>query len=203
MKKYFVTGTVCLLVLFFVGFMMLGSVQAMRDTQEKNNAEIIDLQNRLAVSQKQTTDDTTTVISEETGSDSERIAADSRMAEQFMRTVFSWETDDEYRSARETIMKDYSLTEDSSFMKEFMPDMTVTSRDGTEYLPIDILKLNASFDKIDVRFVNVAGDTYSYFCTVKWYVRGSFGTSESTDSMFLFDTDAEGNIKNLEAYTLV
>ena len=99
-------------------------------------------------------------------------------------------------------METYGLEEDSTFMTEFMPDMVVKSRDGTEYYPIDVMELNATFDKVDVQLRNIAGDKYSYFCKVKWYVRGSLGTSESTESVFLFDTDAEGNIKNLEAYNL-
>ncbi|MBD5585325.1 MAG: hypothetical protein HDQ88_09605 [Clostridia bacterium] len=202
MKKYFVTGACCAIFVVLFAFFTMSSVQGLNRTYDANVTRLLDLQTNIEIARTQKTDETVTIVSDATNVDAELIARDMSATDNLMKQVFTWSSNREYTKARNDIMETYGLKEDSTFMTEFMPDMVVKSRDGTEYYPIDVMELNATFDKVDVQLRNVAGDKYSYFCKVTWYVRGSLGTSESTNSVFLFDTDSDGTIQNLEAYNL-
>lgn len=203
MKKYLITIGVCLCVVLVSVIVSMARVSGAEDRLAANKGRIATLQNQVDVAKVSESTATKQLILSETGYDAERVNADSASAEAFMRKVFDWSTNAEYVGLREDLMKEYNLDETSNFMTVFMPEPYVNvSQDGTEYPQIDILGLNANYDSMEIQVRNIANGTYSYFAKVHWYAKASDGTTESTESMFLFDTNDEHELLNLEAYNI-
>lgn len=203
MKKYIITIGVCLGIVLLSVLVSMGRVNSAKDALDANTGKLNDLQAKVDIALVgQTTADKELILSE-TGYDMGRVNADVAVAEEFMQKVFDWDTNAKYVKVREDLKKEYGLSDDSTFMTVFMPEPYVNvARDGTEYPQIDILGLNANYEEMDTQVRNIANGTYSYFARVKWYAKTADGATEATESMFLFDTNDDHELLNLEAYNI-
>lgn len=93
-----------------------------------------------------------------------RVKADTATIGQLLTTAFTWDSGEEYETARETLQDRFDLSERSAFFQTFMPPSRF-NRDvnGKQYYYIDAVGLNAALDRsIDVEVVAVAGTRYRY-----------------------------------------
>lgn len=203
MKKNLIAFSVCFVLVILCAFMSFSNISNAEAQVDSNKGRIASLQNQLDVAKSTQVKNEQQLVLSETGYDADRVELDVSAAEAFMQKLFDWSTNAEYVSIRNSLMKDYNLKEDSNFMCVFMPEPYVnTSKDGTEYPYIDLMELNANYRDMDIQVRNIADGTYSYFARVSWYVTAKDGAAEYTESMFLFDTNDDHELLNLEAYNL-
>lgn len=203
MKKYLGTGLVCILIIVIAAVVSFGRISSAEAQVEANQARIGVLKNKLDVAQSSVKKTENTLVLTETGFDADRVALDEAAAREFMRKVFRWSSNAEYVTARANVADEYNLSDKDPFMTTFMPEPYVSvARDGTEYPQIDILGIEADFDELSLQVKNISGDTYSYFAHVRWHIKIKDGTVESTESVFMFDTNSDNELSNLEAYNV-
>ena len=89
------------------------------------------------------------VKSQATGVDAERVTKDDEVVKNLMKKVFTWKTYKEYIDVRNDLMKTYSLSEDSEFMKTFMPSIENEVINGENYNQIDVNGYNITFNNVN------------------------------------------------------
>lgn len=115
-----------------------------------------------------------------------RIERDTALVNALLETAFSWDSGEDYDTARDSVSKHFSVPEDAAFFTEFMPpaDFNKDSQ-GVRYYYIDAIGLNSSLGAdIDVEVVDAKATDYRY--AVMADVDMSADASKSTDS--------EGNV---------
>lgn len=153
-----------------------------------------------------------TKMKELTGYDDARVKLDDKSAESFFRTIMTWDTYEEYNENRKLVMEK-GVEEDSNFLTMFFPEIKiVTDEDGNEYNDIDNGdgKLNMAFGSLSSRVINIDGDVYSYFAEMTVTSGASYKTTSGDKQsiagtgkcVVTYDIDADGNISNIEGYTL-
>lgn len=137
-----------------------------------------------------------------TGAQSERVDADTEVIEDLAERAMSWDDHASYVEARESTMRAYSLTEDSSFMTSFLPPAPVTlDPQGNEYPYIDAAGLNSHVSGVTVRLLEVDAVAYSYMVLVDVTSSSSDGLGTASNVATMFVTIDGGDlVTSLEGY---
>lgn len=140
----------------------------------------------------------------ETGMDAERVARDKDAAESLIGRVLTWDSFSSYSSMRESVKDELKLDEGSRFLDVFLPEVheTLPTADGTVYNYIDLHGVNARYTGMRQHLCSTDGNFYSYMAFVEWASRDANGNEAYSDAVFLYSTDSDGNILDLDAYTL-
>lgn len=141
-----------------------------------------------------------------TGADSDRAGDDLSAIEDMLSMALSWDDHDSYVDAREEMIQEYGLSQDSAFIQTFLPSAPVnTDGAGNEYPYIDAMGLNSAMAGFDAEVIGVEGEDYSYLIVVEVSVESRVGseqyrTSESAPAVVFATVDAEGGITDLSGY---
>lgn len=138
-------------------------------------------------------------LAEASDADLDRMSDDSANIEGLLRLATTWDDYTSYVSARSSIINDYGIAEDSSFMSEFMPaPITYTGTDGDERNTIDDSDANTTFVSRDTYLVGTSDGVYSYVSRV-CANSSTNSTTKSATYIVSCDTTESGDIINLSA----
>jgi hypothetical protein len=178
-------------------------------TNSHQNAELQGQRDKLtAVTQKvdaarAATAKTETISSlDALGASSGRVNADEKILDDLVQRTLTWDSDASYRDARASTMRVYGLTEDSPFMKAFLPPAPV-NRDskGNEYPYIDAAGLNSAVADSTVKLLAVDGVSYSYMVLVDVQATSSDGLGTSGNVATIFATiDGDGSVSKVSGF---
>jgi hypothetical protein len=137
-----------------------------------------------------------------TGASSDRVAADRRVIDDLVQRSMSWNNDADYREARASTMRVYDLTENSPFMKSFLPKAPVSiDAHGNEYPYIDAAGLNSHVGDTTVKLLSVDALDYSYMVLVDLQGKSGDGLGTSVNVATVFVTiDGDGKLSKLTGF---
>lgn len=166
--------------------------------------QIVDLKNRIDKISVENNTVVSKVKSQATGVDAERVKKDDEVVKNLMKKVFTWKTHKEYIDVRNELMKSYSLSEDSEFMKTFMPNVENEIIDGENYNQIDVNGYNITFNDIKSYVVSIdeSSKVYEYFAIVSVTSKSNNGGSVDYDLALSYKMTDSQQIMNLVGYTL-
>lgn len=98
------------------------------------------------------------------GVTSSRIERDSAVVNALLETAFSWDSGEDYDTARDSVAAHFSVPEDAAFFTEFMPPADFNKdSEGVRYYYIDAIGLNSSLGSgVDIEVVDVKATEYRY-----------------------------------------
>lgn len=175
------------------------------DTLERQRSEILSLEQSLETNTETRNADYDAVIRQATGGiDATHRREDLEAAEGLFRDALTWEDMPEYLDKRESVMRRHNLSEDSSFMRSFMPGeiegVARTTPGGETYYANDA-DINSRYEGVDAVVTGVNGDVYSYWTLVSMRVQSDSGqTSTPMYATASFDV-VDGEVVNLVADT--
>ena len=195
-----ISGLVLVLTLGAVSTVNLSQSRALLAQQD----EKIELQNRIDQLSVENNTQITKVKAQANGIDVNRVETDDRVAEELMETVFTWKSYDEYNEIRNTLMNKYQLSNDSSFMQTFMPEIYNEVLDGKNYNRIDVGGYNISFNDMTSYVVSIDENTkvYEYFTIVDVTSKSENGGSIDYSLALQYKVTDSEQIMNLNGYTI-
>lgn len=196
-----VAGAVLLLTVLVVFISGLGNAALERELAE-TTAKISTLENQIATAQTSLSQQQSAIVSNVTGVDAARVAADNALAEAFIERVTTWSSSDEYNAVRAEIMEKYHLNEGDRFMKIFLPKYpTMVDNAGNEYNEIDMKSANCHYSGMKPMLSGFVGDKYSYF-TIVTATGSTGGASASFNFAMTYTIDGLGNFTGIDGYRL-
>lgn len=195
-----ISGLVLVLTIGAVSTVNLSQSRALLAQQD----EKIELQNRIDQLSVENNTEITKVKAQANGIDADRVETDDRVAEELMETVFTWKSYDEYNEIRNTLMNKYQLSNDSSFMQTFMPEIYNEVLDGKNYNRIDVGGYNISFNDMTSYVVSIDENTkvYEYFTIVDVTSKSENGGSSDYSLALQYKVTDGEQIMNLTGYTI-
>lgn len=158
----------------------------------RQNAQLTQLENDLAVKKAQADASKDQVIQQATGMSAERKSKDDKIAYDFMFDVLTWNGASEFNSKRTEIMEKYKLGANDRFMNVFLAPMPYTADTADMY--------NCQLSSMSSLVSGISGTDYSYFSEVEAIARGPNGVTSTLHLIFMYTIDADGNISNLDAF---
>jgi hypothetical protein len=136
------------------------------------------------------------------GANAERVAADSDTIGDLLERSLTWTDNASYIEARESTMRVYGLTEDSTFVTSFFPPAPVNlDSQGNEYPYIDAAGLNSQVGDFRVKLLSVDGVDYSYMVLVDVQAKSSDGLGTAVNVSTVFVTiDGAGALTQVTGY---
>lgn len=186
----------------------IGAVSTVNLSQSRSllalQDEKVELQNRIDQLSVENNTQITKVKAQANGIDVNRVENDDKVAEELMETVFTWKSYDEYNEIRNTLMNKYQLSNDSSFMQTFMPEIYNEVLDGKNYNRIDVGGYNISFNNMTSYVVSIDEKTkvYEYFTIVDVTSKSENGGSIDYSLALQYKVTDSGQIMNLNGYTI-
>lgn len=142
--------------------------------------------------------------SEVAGLSSARQDGDEKAIRRVLEDSMNWDSYAEYTAAREKLKKEQGMSEDSQFLKTFMPKVgNLQDRAGNNYNEIDTNGLNMKLKGFSSSVTKVAGTKYTYIglASVKTSNKANRG-SAVTYSVVEYTTDANHKLTKLNAYPI-
>lgn len=186
----------------------IGAVSTVNLSQSRSllaqQDEKVELQNRIDQLSVENNTQITKVKAQANGIDVNRVENDDKVAEELMEMVFTWKSYDEYNEIRNTLMNKYQLSNDSSFMQTFMPEIYNEVLDGKNYNRIDVGGYNISFNNMTSYVVSIDEKTkvYEYFTIVDVTSKSENGGSIDYSLALQYKVTDSGQIMNLNGYTI-
>lgn len=195
-----ISGLVLVLTIGAVSTVNLSQSRALLAQQD----EKVELQNRIDQLSVENNTQITKVKAQVNGIDVNRVENDDKVAEELMETVFTWKSYDEYNEIRNTLMNKYQLSNDSSFMQTFMPEIYNEVLDGKNYNRIDVGGYNISFNDMTSYVVSIDENTkvYEYFTIVDVTSKSENGGSSDYSLALQYKVTDGEQIMNLTGYTI-
>ena len=195
-----ISGLVLVLTIGAVSTVNLSQSRSLLAQQD----EKVELQNRIDQLSVENNTQITKVKAQANGIDVNRVENDDRVAEELMETVFTWKSYDEYNEIRDTLMNKYQLSNDSSFMQTFMPEIYNEVLDGKNYNRIDVGGYNISFNGMTSYVVSIDENTkvYEYFTIVDVTSKSENGGSSDYSLALQYKVTDGEQIMNLTGYTI-
>jgi hypothetical protein len=195
-----ISGLVLVLTIGAVSTVNLSQSRSLLAQQD----EKVELQNRIDQLSVENNTQITKVKAQANGIDVNRVENDDKVAEELMETVFTWKSYDEYNEIRNTLMNKYQLSNDSSFMQTFMPEIYNEVLDGKNYNRIDVGGYNISFNNMTSYVVSIDEKTkiYEYFTIVDVTSKSENGGSIDYSLALQYKVTDSGQIMNLNGYTI-
>lgn len=159
--------------------------------------------NKLATLKASQKNDENAVNEEMTGLDKLRVERDDKACEKFIKSVTTWSSSAEYKAARSDVIKKYKISESSSFLTQFMPEVSDFKAGGLTFNEIDSKKINMLFTSMKSTVLSIDGDTYTYYTVVTVGSSNNKGATVSNDVAFIYSTNSDHQILSVEAYTLL
>lgn len=171
---------------------------------QQAQSKVQEYENLLIQAKNQNQEKEDDILYQVTGLDTSRKDRDDDIIEDLLSDVMSWETGEEYQQKRESLMQDYDLTENSRFLKTFMPELVVvTDQAGNSYNRIDTYGLHISFVNVDTYLTNVGDDgTYSYMGFVTWRTSDDLGNEIEHTDVVTCDVSENGDVLTLNGYSV-
>lgn len=197
-----IIGAVALIIaLTFTSSALSSRSEVLADQQ----AEISRLKGELGRVEAEVRENYEMAVAEGTGGlDLERKASDDKLFEDLMHDALNWSSLGEYATARDKVVRKWSIPESSQFMTVFMPGEQegVMREDPTGEMHYSFdSDLRSSFGEMETYVVGMNGSTYSYFAVVtSVHASDSNNASEEGHSVVTYDV-ADGEILNLAAMT--
>lgn len=163
-------------------------------------SQISDIKNQLDVAQAQQTAEDAKLTQAATGLASDRVSSDNKLAQDFLSKCLTWNSGAEYDAMRAELFSTYGLDENSTFAKTFLP-VNVKTEDG-QYNYIDTHGANSKFESMTSYVSRISTNAYSYFTYVTWSTADNNGNEAQSTCIFTYDVDANGNLQNLNGYTV-
>lgn len=136
-------------------------------------------------------------IKDQLGVDPSRIDDDRPAIEKLAGTALNWDSNASYVKARESLKRQYGLSENDEFMKTFMPKPIVTKdSSGHEYPYIDSAGLNSSMDDVRLKILTAKGQQVTYLVLADFTTTDGDTDAQST-AILQLTTDAQGHISNV------
>lgn len=186
----------------------IGAVSTVNLSQSRSllalQDEKVELQNRIDQLSVENNTQITKVKAQANGIDVNRVENDDKVAKELMEMVFTWKSYDEYNEIRNTLMNKYQLSNDSSFMQTFMPEIYNEVLDGKNYNRIDVGGYNISFNNMTSYVVSIDEKTkiYEYFTIVDVTSKSENGGSIDYSLALQYKVTDSGQIMNLNGYTI-
>jgi hypothetical protein len=142
------------------------------------------------------------VVDDALGTNARRVTTDTALIREFVRTVVTWKSGEEYAAARESVMRRYKLTPESQFMKVYFQE-PVSNRDssGKTFYAVDADGLNSSLGTVDVKVLGVSGTAYRYMVLADIASSSNDGkASASRTSVIYLTLDSEGVMSEVSGY---
>jgi len=195
-----ISGLVLVLTIGAVSTVNLSQSRALLAQQD----EKVELQNRIDQLSVENNTQITKVKAQANGIDVNRVENDDKVAEELMEMVFTWKSYDEYNEIRNTLMNKYQLSNDSSFMQTFMPEIYNEVLDGKNYNRIDVGGYNISFNDMTSYVVSIDENTkvYEYFTIVDVTSKSENGGSSDYSLALQYKVTDGEQIMNLTGYTI-
>lgn len=195
-----ISGLVLVLTIGAVSTVNLSQSRSLLALQD----EKVELQNRIDQLSVENNTQITKVKAQANGIDVNRVENDDKVAKELMETVFTWKSYDEYNEIRNTLMNKYQLSNDSSFMQTFMPEIYNEVLDGKNYNRIDVGGYNISFNNMTSYVVSIDEKTkiYEYFTIVDVTSKSENGGSIDYSLALQYKVTDSGQIMNLNGYTI-
>lgn len=192
-------------VVIMLSILVTSSIQLYQSNHlaEQQN-QIVDLKNRIDKISVENNTVVSKVKSQATGVDAERVKKDDEVVKNLMKKVFTWKTHKEYIDIRNELMKSYSLSEDSEFMKTFMPNVENEVIDGENYNQIDVNGYNITFNDLKSYVVSIdeSSKVYEYFAIVSVTSKSNNDGSADYNLALNYKMTDSQQIMNLIGYTL-
>lgn len=192
-------------VVIMLSILVTSSIQLYQSNHlsEQQN-QIVDLKNRIDKISVENNTVVSKVKSQATGVDAERVKKDDEVVKNLMKKVFTWKTYKEYIDVRNELMKSYSLSDDSEFMKTFMPNIENEVINGENYNQIDVNGYNITFNDVKSYVVSIdeSSKIYEYFAIVNVTSKSNNGGSVDYDLALSYKMTDSQQIMNLVGYTL-
>jgi len=187
---------------FFIACVMtyaigVGTMQSNLDTQSQ---ALYNLQNQVDMKISESESNRAKLVQGATGLNTQRVTVDTKVAETFIEKALTWSNGATYDAVRAEMMTTYGLTEDSPFMKVFMP-INVKTADG-QFNYIDTHHSNCQYEDMDVYVSSISTDVYSYFSFVTWSTSDMTGNEAKSTCIVTYDINVDGKLSNLSAYTM-
>lgn len=196
----FVSGLILFVTIGAVSTVSLSQSNALLAQEDRK----IELKNKIDQLSVENNTTITKVKAQASGVDSERVSKDDAKAKEFMTKVFTWKTYKEYNDIRASLMRDYQLDKNSSFMTTFMPEIYNETLDGKDYNRIDTGGYNISFNNLESYVVSIDEQTkvYEYFAIVSVTSKSSNDGSKDYKLALQYRMTDNQQIMDLNGYTL-
>lgn len=196
MKKY-IALVVCVVICIVTVFVTVGITSSRDANLDEQTAQINELSNQIDVLKTDLQSQQDKILQHSSGISSERKSRDINIINSFMSELFTWNTMDEYEKARQKVIKEYNLSEDSDFVKVFLAPVT----DERIADLFDKNGYNATYENADVYVTQISTNKYSYISIVS--VSMVVSEQESIGKLvFTCDIDSDGNMSNLGAFSI-
>lgn len=196
MKKYIVP--IILGCIAFVMILITFGVSSSRDNSLAEQTEKINsLSNQIEMLQSANKSNEDALIQKNSGVSALRKENDEDIINAFMRELFTWSNMSEYEEARQKIIKQYNLSENSDFVKVFLAPVDdenlkdLYNKDG----------YNATYNGAKTYVTKISTDKYSYLSIIDVSMK-KLKYSADSQLVFTCDIDKEGNISNLGAFPI-
>lgn len=127
----------------------------------------------------------------DTVSENDRSAKDYSLAREFLKTLLTWDSYQNYSDIRNTLASEYGMAADSQVLSSFMPEISEETLGDS----------NMRFEDMDAYEVHADGDTIQYFaiCSVRNRIDGNVGTGKVA---VFYSVHGDGSIHDISAYSL-
>lgn len=199
-KSYMMTivSVVILIMTIVVASSIIGS---QNDSLASMSAGIADLQSQIRLKSQTVSNAEAQAVQAVTGLDRNRVTKDDEAMAEFFNHIFTWSSYEDYMTIREELKQDYGLTEGSTFLSQFMPEIVDTvDSTGKHFNRIDVFGLNMTFENMETYCTYIKGGDYSYAAFVKISCADKSGNVGYNTFMTTYTTDIDGNILNMEAF---
>lgn len=192
-------GFVIMILMFFITNISLTEAE---NTLQMSRDKIAEAENRLAEKDRNVQVAEKKLVRDTTGLDADRVAKDKEIAEDFVSTIFTWDSGEEYDEIRRVMASEYNIPVDSYMMTVLFPENAKFDiSDGTVANYIDIHARNCQYESMDVYTAGINAGTYSYFAFVTWSSADGKGNEAMAETILTYDVSAEGVLSNINGYT--
>jgi hypothetical protein len=171
-------------------------------TQEQ---EIADLDEQMQTRLEKAKAEQQAVVDAALGTNAQRIDNDTALIRDFVKTVATWKTGEEYAKARESVLRKYQLDESSQFMQVYFQEPIFnTDSSGNRIYYVDTEGLNSSLASMEVKPLGVSGTEYRYMVLADLSSSSNDrkGSANKISAIYL-TMDGEGAISEISGFASV
>ena len=179
-----------------------GSQQEQVAAQDK---QITELDQQMQARLKTARDEQQAVVDAALGTSAQRINSDTAVIRDFVKTMATWRTGEEYAAARDSVIRKYKLKEDSQFLKSYFQEPVFnTDSSGNRIYYVDTQGLNSSLASMEVVPLGVSGTEYRYMVLADLGSSSNDGKASADKTSVVYLTlDGEGAMTNVSGFASV
>jgi len=202
MMKKNISIFICALLLFVAIIISISTSVRQNDLLLSQETRIAELENKIEVQKSfNATDDAQAVI-RAAGLDVERVKIDDRIANDFFKFVFTWDSLAKYNQIRDSLEDDYGLDGKDTFLIQFLPEIADFDTNGHRYNMIDINGYNLTYEKMKSYVIDIADNCYTYFAVIEVSSVNQHGAEGIGKVAAVYTIDDEQKISNISGYII-